>query len=116
MWVWGLNSEEFIGRFFPIEAAIQQHFCRVLSIWDPSPGWWHCFGAGGLPGGAGLQEWEPSNDSFPEFAAAATAFDWVLHQAFHIGEEIVQFSQAFQEVPLEAKRYNSAETFFAIFG
>ena len=102
---------EFIGKFFPIEAAVAQYYSRALYIWDPSPGWWHCFGAGALPGQPG-----GGNDCYPQFALAGMAFDWVLHQAFHIGENVVQFSQAFQEVPPEMRSSLEPESIFAIYG
>ena len=44
------------------------------------------------------------------------AFDWVLHQAFHIGENVVQFSQAFQEVPPEMRSGIKPGAIFAIYG
>jgi len=104
---------EFISKFFPIEAAVAQYYSRALYIWDPSPGWWHCSGAGplplpGQPGGG--------NDFYPQFALAGMAFDWVLHQAFHMGENVVQFSQAFQEVPPEMRSSLEPESIFAIYG
>ena len=103
---------EFIGKFFPIDAAVAQYYSRALYIWDPSPGWWHCAGAGFLPGQPG----GGGNDCYPQLALAGMAFDWVLQQAFHMGENVVQFSKAFQEVPPEMRSSLEPGSIFAIYG
>ena len=91
---------EFFNKFFPIEAAIAQY--HSYTRYEASPGWWDCFGAGNLPLGPPLSGL-PWNDHYPQYALAGMAFDWVLHQAFHMGEDVVQFSQAFHDVPLEMR-------------
>ena len=49
----------------------------------------------------------PWNDHFTQYALAAIAFDWVLQYAFHMGEDVVQFSLAFHDVPLEMRTYHN---------